>query len=336
MKTKLLNLSEELIFEKLQLNITILNKLNNQNNENNNISNGIKSILNQCNILLKKRGNIKNTNKIEIKMGYLSEIARILIDINYYVYNIKQALEDYNDLKHIYIHVNRIKEILDIKGDIVLIKYNNFETQPTFNLDYKELIKDFNVNPIYFVYIDYSLDLYGLPLICHELGHCWGYENDERNKNLISNVKNIIGNTNDKYILCKIEELNYDIFSVYLFKSAAAYTYLMNSFIDFDGLTEDHFEDSFRLYMILLECENNDITNDNFLLENKNNSLDFKKYSKNAENIKNLYDKFLNDLFQDKYSPFEPCLEESINNIIKNNIDIKTEIQNLKSKINKV
>lgn len=336
MKIKLLNLSEELIFEKLQLNINTLNNLKNQCNENNGIKKGIEDILNQCKILLKKRENITNTKEILIKKGYLKEILRILTDINCYIYNIKQAIEDYNDLKYIYIHVNKMKEIFNIKGDIILIKYNNFQSQPTFNLDYKELIKDFNVNPVYFIYIDYGLDLYGLPLICHELGHFWIYENNEKNKDLIYNVKNIIGNINDENMIYKIEELTCDMFSAYLFKTSAAYTYLINSFIDFNELTDTHFEDSFRLYMILLECENNDITNDNFLLENRNKSLDFRKYSKNAKNIKKLYDKFLNDLFQDKYYPLESYIEESINNVIKNNIDIKTEIQNLKSKINKV
>lgn len=334
MKNKLLGISEQLIFDKLQWCVNTLNGLKVKINEQNNISDGINSLLSYCNVLLNKKKFISNTKEFKIKIGYLKEISDVLKEIYGYINNIKQVITQNDDsLKYIYKYVNIIKKELGIKGDIILIPDSHFESYTTFYFNYSNILENFNDMTTYFIYMDWSLDLFGLPLICHEIAHCWLYENEDKYKNLNKDVKKIIRNQKYEDIRDKIEELTCDMFSVYLFKSAP-YSYLINSFIDFNELTDtQHFEDSFRLYMISLECKNNRIIEDQFFIENKDSSNDFKKYSDVAERLVKLYNKFMQNLFNNKTNIFVTDCTEYLENIILGNLDFKEGLKNFKSKL---
>ena len=335
MKNKLLNISQTRMLDKVQFNIDILNKLKEKRYESIDLSGSIQNLIGQCNLIVEHIKKINDTTEFSIKLGYLKTILQIQNELDEYTNNINQAImKNDSNLTYIYKYVDALKKIFNINGDIILINGNNFMSTPTFSSDYKD-VKFFKEGPTYFVYIDQNLDLYGLPLICHEFGHLWIYENSELSKKLLKAIKTLIGNNGDKDLDSKIEELTCDMFSAYLFKSAAVYAYLINSFIDFDAYTSEHFEDSFRLYMISLKCDNVNIINNKFLLESRNNSHDFKTYSRYAEKMKETYDTFMDDLFHDKSYQFGRCIGKSMDEVIEGNIDLKNGLQSLKFKINK-
>ena len=333
MKNKLLGISEQLIFDKLQWYISTLNKLKVDIDEDTNISDGINNLLNYCEELLSKKYSISNTKEFKIKYGYLNAISKVLGEIYNYINNIKQVLTQKGDsLKYIYQYVNRIKEELDFKGDIILIQDSHFEAYPTFDFNYNDLLGDFNSMTTYFIYIDMALDLFGLPLIAHEIGHCWLYEHGETYKGLNKEINQIIGNQTDEEIREKLEELTCDMISAYIFKSAP-YSYLINSFINFNELPDAHFEDSFRLYMISLAYKNDNIIKEQFFLENQERFSDFRKYSYMSGNLIKSYDKFMQIQLKLKRNIFVTDCSDTLKNIIYGNVNFKEELENFKLKL---
>lgn len=333
MKNNLLSVSEQLIFDKLQWCINTLSKLKVEIDEHTNISDGINNLLIYCEELSSKKDSISNTKEYKIKKGYLKAISDVLEEIYNYINNIKQVITQKADsLKYIYWYVNRMKEELNLKGDVILIQDSHFEAYPTFDFNYNDILANFNSMTTYFIYLDQALDLFGLPLIAHEMGHCWLYENEETYKGLYEELNQIIGNQKDEKIRRKLEELTCDMISAYIFKSAP-YSYLINSFINFNELTDTHFEDSFRLYMISLECKNDSIIKEQFFQKNQERFSDFGRYSYMSEDLIELYDKFLQIQFKWKRNIFVTDCSDILKNIIYGNVNFKEELENFKLKL---
>jgi hypothetical protein len=259
----------------------------------------IEQFLNYLDTLLEQ---IYRTDKQEIKKRLLDTIDDLSLSMN----------DTYDDVINFIItkdtkinctikKISKIlKEALKIKTDIVILDGIEFASTPYFTSMYKE--EKSPIEGLFTVTIDSSLSIFGIPQIVHEYGHLIIKENYDMFKELIHKLEgNFNSVSKSTKIVEKIEELTCDVFAANVFGILYIYSYLIAFKNNFNSSTEEHFDDYFRMVLILkfLRLDNN-VDNLELLSEYEESSSDYRKYSHIIGNVADTYCKFFKNNYNNK------------------------------------
>ena len=243
-----------------------------------------------------------STDNIKIKKDLLETIDGLSININDIYENFVSFIITKNTkINDVIIEIsNKFKEILKIKTDVIILDGTEFVSTPYFTSKYK--VEQDPVDSLFMINIDSSLGIFGIPQIVHEYGHLVLEENSAIFKDLIHSLVIYfrLEKQNDN-IIEKIKELTCDMFSINLFGKLFIYSYITSFENNFNTLTEEHFDDYFRMKVALEFLQiDNDIYVSDFLSQYEYSSNDYTKYSFIINDIVDTYHKFFNNNYNGK------------------------------------
>ena len=218
------------------------------------------------------------TTNIEIKKDLLDTANKMMCsNINdLYLIMPNLLVTGDNKLHHILDSISsKLKKILNIKTDVIILDGNDFISTPFFTAKYTKPPLD----TMYVIIINSSLDVLGIPQIAHEFEHIHMGEHYDVYKKLFKDIQNIFSCYHLKYDVGKIEELTCDFFAAHAFGVSFAYSYILSFNYTFNGPDSSHFDDYFRIKFVMcfLNESNNTFIN-NFMANFENQSQDYKQY----------------------------------------------------------